>query len=240
VSSDDASATDVLYLVPVLPLTDLTDGLPLATARLHGRPLFTHAVHTLHEAGGVDVLVTAPLHGGAAVREELDDDPRATVVQDGETLGQALLSVLSLRASGESDEPLLVVHDPRCPLVPAAFVREVVARAGARDDGVVVGTRPMTDTVKSVMDGVVQRTVDRERLVVLASPLVMRLAVLRRLAEQPQLAECADLDDVVSFARAAGVGVEWAPAPGLAWRVDDAAGVSVLESLTDGGNRPRQ
>jgi 2-C-methyl-D-erythritol 4-phosphate cytidylyltransferase len=240
VSRAVASATDVLYLVPVLPLTDLTDGLPLATARLHGRPLFTHAVHTLHEAGGVDVLVTAPLHGGAAVREELDDDPRATVVQDGETLGQALLSALSLRASGESDEPLLVVHDPRCPLVPAAFVREVVARAGARDDGVVVGTRPMTDTVKSVMDGVVQRTVDRERLVVLASPLVMRLAVLRRLAEQPQLAECADLDDVVSFARAAGVVVGWAPAPGLAWRVDDAAGVSVLESLTDGGNRPRQ
>lgn len=240
---------DVRYLVPVLPLVDLTDGLPLATAPLHGSPLFVHAVRALVEAGGDGVVVSAPPAGAAAVRELLEADRVAgrhrggpagvEVVEGGETLGQALLQVLE-RCTARNDRPqLLVVHDPRCPLVPQSFLRDAVTQAADRLDAVLAATRPMTDTVKTVVDGVVLTTVDRDLLVVLTSPVVLPVAVLRELAGRPELAGCADVDDVVNLARVAGVPVQWMPAPGLAWRVDDVSSISVLESVTDGGRRPR-
>jgi 2-C-methyl-D-erythritol 4-phosphate cytidylyltransferase len=229
---------DVRYVVPVLPLVDPTDGLPLATVRLRDEPLFVHAVRAL-QAGGRGVLVTAPTGGAVAVREALADDPLVRVLDGGDTLGQALRRVLEHCAADPEAPRLLLVHDPRCPLVPAAFVRDVVAQSLERPHEVLAATRPMTDTVKSVVDGVVRRTVDRDRLVVLASPLALPVSVLERLARGPGLDACTDVEDLVASVREAGVRVQWVPAPSLAWRVDDVASVSVLESVTDAGRRPR-
>jgi 2-C-methyl-D-erythritol 4-phosphate cytidylyltransferase len=229
----------VRYVVPVLPLVDPTDGLPLATVRLRDLPLFVHAVRALEQVAGDGVLVTAPTAGAGAVREALADDAHAAVLDGGDTLGQALMRVLEHCAADGEAPRLLVVHDPRCPLVPAAFVRDVVAQALERPRVVLAATRPMTDTVKSVVDGVVRVTVDRDRLVVLASPLALPVTVLELLARGPALAACTDVEDLVSSVREAGVSVQWVPAPSLAWRVDDVASVSVLESVTDAGRRPR-
>ena len=67
-------------------------------------------------------------------------------------------------ASPRPGEPF-VLHDPLCPMTPPAFIAACVARAVERDR-VVVGVRPVTDTVKRVADGVVGETVDRAGLVV--------------------------------------------------------------------------
>lgn len=230
-------AAIVRYVVPVLPYKDEDAGNPLATTHLHGRPLFAHAVSTVHEAGGRDVLVTAPGGAGSAVGAVLDGTG-ARVVEGGGSLGACLQRVLA-DVSLEGRPQLLVVHDPRCPLVPAAFLREVVDRATAQPHGVTVATRPMTDTVKSVVNGVVRATVDRDRLVVVTSPLVVPVDVLVPLMDDPALRACADVEDLVLLARSAGAAVHWVPAPSLAWRVDDVSSVSVLESVTDGGRRPR-
>ncbi|HET8616667.1 MAG TPA: 2-C-methyl-D-erythritol 4-phosphate cytidylyltransferase [Actinomycetales bacterium] len=230
-------AATVRYVVPVLPYEDEAAGSPLATTHLHGRPLFAHAVSTVHEAAGRDVLVTAPVGAGSAVSAALGDTG-ARVVEGGGSLGACLQRVLA-DVSSEGRPQLLVVHDPRCPLVPAAFLREVVDRATARPYDVTVATRPMTDTVKSVVDGVVRATVDRDRLVVLTSPLVVPVDVLAPLSDEPALRACVDVEDLVLLARSAGAAVHWVPAPSLAWRVDDVSSVSVLESVTDGGRRPR-
>jgi hypothetical protein len=81
-----------------------------------------------------------------------------------------------------------VLHDPLCPLLPAGFIAECVVRAQT-DGVVVVGVRPVTDTVKTIHDGsggaVVGATVDRDELVAVASPVVVPPAVVADLPGVP-------------------------------------------------------
>jgi 2-C-methyl-D-erythritol 4-phosphate cytidylyltransferase len=121
----------------------------------------------------------------------------------------------------------LVVHDPLCPGAPVEFLRAAVAEA-ARSGAVVVGVRPVTDTVKELADGVVGGTVDRSALVAVASPLVLPAAVCAALDAWP------DLDDVPAL-------VEWLrgrfpvsflEAPAEARRIADESDLRVLEAAT--------
>src|SRR6478672_9294779 len=51
-----------------------------------------------------------------------------------------------------AESRMLVIHDPLCPLTPSGFVEETVAEAEATG-AVVVGVRPVTDTVKEFAAG---------------------------------------------------------------------------------------
>src|SRR4051794_14234247 len=79
----------------------------------------------------------------------------------------------------ESGRPL-VLHDPLCPLTPVDFIAAAVERAD-ESDAVVVGYRPVTDTVKHATGGVLGETVDRNDLRAVTSPIVLPAAVLARL-----------------------------------------------------------
>jgi 2-C-methyl-D-erythritol 4-phosphate cytidylyltransferase len=83
----------------------------------------------------------------------------------------------------ESGEPL-VLHDSLCPMTPASFLSECVGLSAERA-AVVVGVRPVTDTVKQVEDGYVGATVDRESLVVVTSPIVLPAEVVAALDRLP-------------------------------------------------------
>lgn len=123
-----------------------------------------------------------------------------------------------------------VVHDPLCPMTPPAFLAACVARA-VELDRVVVGVRPVTDTVKLVADGVVGETVDRSGLLGVASPVVLPASVVAGLAGLSG-AELSDL--AVLVARLARSGeVEEVLAPPEARRVASVADLRVLEALTD-------
>ena len=82
-------------------------------------------------------------------------------------------------------EPV-VLHDPLCPMTPADFIAACVLRA-ATEDVVVVAVRPVTDTVKTVADGVVGETVDRDDLRALASPVVLPASVVAALPGLPSI-----------------------------------------------------
>lgn len=231
-----AGMTMLSAVVPVLLMSGQTGGLPVASVRLHGRPLFVHAARTLSEVAGPGTVVSAPPGGRHTVLAALAADglEALPVFEGGDTLGEVLTRVL---ASGGRRAPRraasVLVHDPRCPLVPASYLRDVMAAAETDRGAVLMATRPMTDTVKSVIDGVVQATVDRDLLRVLTSPLVLPAALLHDLVEAGGLQQCGDVDDLVDLARAAGARVRWVPAPSMASRVSDAAAVSVLECLTE-------
>lgn len=121
----------------------------------------------------------------------------------------------------------LVLHDALCPMAPPAFLAACLERA--RETGrVVVGTRPVTDTVKVVADGVVGATLDRDDLLAIASPLVLPAAVLAELAQRPS----ADLARAVGDLAVAGHQVETVAAPPEARRVASDEGVRLLEALT--------
>ena len=76
----------------------------------------------------------------------------------------------------DAGRPLLL-HDPLCPLTPADFLAEAVARSLA-EDRVVVGFRPVTDTVKRRDGELLGETVDRTALRSIASPVVVPSRVL--------------------------------------------------------------
>ena len=121
----------------------------------------------------------------------------------------------------------LVVHDPLCPGTPVHFLRTAVAESAA-SGAVLVGVRPVTDTVKHLDGGVVGETVDRAALVAVASPVVLPAAVVAGLDDWP------DLDDVPAFVdRLRGAyPVTFLEAPAEARRVADESDVRLLEAAT--------
>jgi 2-C-methyl-D-erythritol 4-phosphate cytidylyltransferase len=124
----------------------------------------------------------------------------------------------------------LVLHDSLCPMTPPAFIAECVQRA--RDTGrPVVGVRPVTDTVKVVADGLVGGTLDRERLLAVASPLVVPAAVVARLPRRPD----SDLLLALGELASAGHPAETVEAPPEGRRVTSPDDVRVLDALTTRG-----
>lgn len=120
----------------------------------------------------------------------------------------------------------LVLHDPLCPLTPVDFLVEAIDRA--EDSGaVVVGYRPVTDTVKHARDGVLGETVDRAGLRAVATPVVVPAAVLAGLGS----VDASDLPALVATL-AALARIEWVEAPPLARRVRDVADLADLEALS--------
>lgn len=124
--------------------------------------------------------------------------------------------------SGEA----FVLHDTLCPMTPAAFIAGSVARA-VETGRVVVGVRGVTDTVKSVADGAVGETVDREGLRVVLSPIVLPAAVVAALDGLPTT-DFAMLVEWLSDAHP----VELVDAPPEARRVATEEDVRLLEALT--------
>lgn len=125
----------------------------------------------------------------------------------------------------------LVVHDPLCPLTPVDFLVDAVDLARSTR-AVVVGVRPVTDTVKEYdarPDGVVRlgATVDRDGLVALASPVVLPAAVVAALDDLPT-------DDLLGLVvdLSARFPVRHLEAPALARRVTDVDDLQVLAALS--------
>ncbi len=142
----------------------------------------------------------------------------------GVDIADASVPWAGLVESGED----LVLHDSLCPMTPPAFIASCLELA--RETGhVVVGVRPVTDTIKAVTAGFVGETVDRESLLALASPVVIPAPVAARLGTRP----VDDLARAVGALAAAGHRVETVQAPPEARRVSSPDDVRLLEALTD-------
>lgn len=146
-------------------------------------------------------------------------------------LGEAgvtpLDSGITWDAVRRADEPV-VLHDSLCPMTPADFIASCVRRALA-DDVVVVATRPVTDTIKQVADGLVGATVDRSGLASVVSPVVLPPSVVAGLQDLPG-------SDLVALAAslATSYKVVLVEAPASARRVTSTDEVALLEALTAG------
>lgn len=137
--------------------------------------------------------------------------------------GVELLDAGATWARVQALDRRLVLHDPLCPLTPVAFLRAAAAASGQ----VVVGVRPVTDTIKLVRDGVVGGTVVRDALWTVTSPVVLSAPVVKALSEWP------DLD---SFAALVSALRERFPvcfllAPSIGRRVEDESAVRLLEAV---------
>ena len=125
----------------------------------------------------------------------------------------------------DAGEPF-VVHDTLCPMTPASFIASCLATA-VSSDTVVVAFRPVTDTVKQVVDGFVGATVDRSTLRQVASPIVLPASVVLALESPPTW----DFTALVA-ALEERFPITWVEAPASARRVASLDDVRLLEALT--------
>jgi 2-C-methyl-D-erythritol 4-phosphate cytidylyltransferase len=133
---------------------------------------------------------------------------------------------VSFAAVQEADRPL-VVHDPLCPLTPSGFLAEAVEES-ERTGAVVVGVRPVTDTVKEYDGATLGATLDRDDLVCVTSPVVLPAAVVAAL-------EGLDTDDLAALVAdlSGRFPVRHLPAPPLGRRIVDEGDLQVLGALSE-------
>ncbi len=143
--------------------------------------------------------------------------------ESGVELVDATVTWAGLVDSGED----LVLHDALCPMTPPAFLTACLEQARGSGD-VVVGVRPVTDTVKVVADGRTGGTVDRDDLLAVTSPLVLPAHVMAQLDRRP----VTDLAQAVADLAAAGHRVVPLPAPSEGRRVASVEDVRVLDART--------
>ena len=194
----------------------------LPFVRLHGEPLYLHALRALAAVsdGPVDLV--------------LDADQRARVPAARPVRSVRLLTVEDWWSRLPATPGDLLVHDPGCPLAPPSFLADV-RRRGGRPGVSLVAFRPVTDTVKTVVADRIAGTIDRERLAAVASPILVAADVLAgsRAGPPPPVADFARL---TGWLRARGQ-VELVKAPSLGRRVENAAAVTLLECVDDVNRR---
>lgn len=138
-----------------------------------------------------------------------------------------------VRSSGR----MLVLHDPLCPLTPVEFLARAVEEAEA-SGAVVVGTRPVTDTIKAydaAADGTIRlgATVDRDTLISVTSPVVLPATVVEALEEL----DLRDLPRLVAEL-AQRYPVRRIEAPPLGRRVLGEDDLAVLAALSESAGKP--
>ncbi len=210
---------------PPHPLLVLAGRARLAHHPLHGEPLYAHALRALTDAVGPGTVVTD--HGEVPrVTREVARWQRDTRVVEGDEWWDA---VRDDRDRG------LIAHDVLCPLVGADFIRSVVDRSRVRPHVSFVGVQAVTDTLKTVIDGTIRGTIDRERVATVTSPVLIAAEVLQSLDGPPPVA---DFAEVVTWLRERGE-VELVKAPSLGRRLEGERGIHLLESLDEVGHRVR-
>lgn len=209
-------------LVGVVPLEG-RGSLPMAM--LHGESLFLHSVRALLDIPGLlDVVVTAETAQLAAADRALGGMwERACVVRAGDWWADPMVSFGSAG---------VVLLDPLCPLVPADFVALVLERAG--QDRCMAGYRPVTDTVKSVVDEQIVGTIDRGLLAIITSPVVIPARLAKHGAPPAR-----DFAAVAAWLRQHDE-LELVKAPSMARRLGDESAVQVLECVDELAHRVRE
>jgi 2-C-methyl-D-erythritol 4-phosphate cytidylyltransferase len=204
-------------------------GLPYAS--LHKAPLYLHALRSLAASGVHDLVVAVDeADHDRVVREVRHAGVRADV-----RAGSAWWDHLRSRDASAG----LLVHDPLCPLTSAEFLRSVRTGAAARPDVSVLAYRPVTDTVKTVVDSRIKGTIDREGLAALVSPAVVAAGVLAEAVAADDRPPVDDFARLAAWLRDRGE-VELVRAPSLARRVDDASSVNLLECVDELARRTRR
>jgi 2-C-methyl-D-erythritol 4-phosphate cytidylyltransferase len=137
------------------------------------------------------------------------------------------ISWSDVRAHGSA----VVIHDPLCPGTPTAFLAESLAAAVERDV-VVVGVRPVTDTVKTIERQRVGDTVDRSALQAVTSPVVLPASVVAALPTAPAAdIDLADLVTALVDALGDAHEVVFLEAPPEGRRVSDESDLRLVEAL---------
>jgi 2-C-methyl-D-erythritol 4-phosphate cytidylyltransferase len=192
-------------------------------------PLYLHALRALADASSADVGLVVGADDQSRVRDE--------VARAG--LPAHVFTAATWWAWLRREPPgSLLVHDPLCPLASAEFLTSVRRGSAVHPQVSRVAFRPVTDTVKTVVEGRIQGTIDREGLAALISPCLIAPTVLAAAVAADDEPPLNDFAELVGWLRQRGQ-VELVRGPSLARRVDDASAVNLLECVDEIARRVR-
>ncbi len=178
-SSTEGPAGRVAAVIPAAGAgVRMGGGTPKQFMEIDGRPLLALTLEAFELCSAVDaVFLVVPAREVDSCRcsivEHFGFRKVSRVVAGGETRMDSVRR--GLTAAGDGFE-LVVVHDGARPLVTASLIERVVE--AARASGAAVAGIPARDTVKEVVDKVVTRTYDREKVWLAQTPQAFRCSVL--------------------------------------------------------------
>lgn len=150
------------------------------------------SIDALRAVAEIDAIVVALPPGWVA--------PQGTIgVPGGEHRSQSVRAALSA-AGGDP----VVVHDAARPLLTAQLVSAALDELVLHGCDAVIAAAPVTDTIKQVAGGVVERTLIRSSLWAVQTPQVFRRAALERALSAPHDVLAAATDDAWLVERAGG------------------------------------
>ena len=153
---------------------------PKAFAALGGRPLLAESLDRLDRCELVDAIVVAAPpdweEPSILLAEELAASKVVACVTGGATRAESVRAAL---AEVPEEALVVLVHDAARPLVDVAVIERLLVPLSEGFDGA-VPVLAVSDTLKSVRDGAIVETVNREGLVAAQTPQAFLAEPLRR------------------------------------------------------------
>jgi len=145
------------------------------------------------------IVVAAPAAHLARAREvarALRGGSTIEVVEGGATRQESVWRALQ---AAPGDAPLVLVHDAVRPFISRALIDQI--RAAAAAHGAVLCALPIVETVKRVVEGVVESTLDRSTLWAVQTPQGFRAPLLREAHEKARRDGIVGTDDAMLVER---------------------------------------
>jgi 2-C-methyl-D-erythritol 4-phosphate cytidylyltransferase len=146
---------------------------------LAGKPIIIHTVQAFEQSDLIsEIVVVLPAEDEAGLRDLVTSyglRKVTQVVSGGRTRAESVLH--GFREIQSAD--IVTVHDGVRPLVSGDEIRRTVE--AAREHGAAILVAPVTDTIKQVAGGMVERTVPRNQLRRALTPQCFRYSLLDRI-----------------------------------------------------------
>ena len=152
-------------------------------ADVGGIPVLVRCVEAFQSAPSVSEIVVVTREElvleAARLCQEFQLTKVAKVIRGGESRTQSVrLGTLEVNR----DASLIAIHDGARPFVTVQVIEDAVAQAGK--NGAAAPAVPVKDTIKTVEDGLVERTLDRARLYAVQTPQVFDASLIRAALQQ--------------------------------------------------------
>ena len=162
-------------------------------ADVGGRPVLVRCLEAFQQAPSVSEIVVVTreelIPEAARMCQEFGLTKVTKLIRGGENRTQsARLGTLE----ADRDAPLIAIHDGARPFVTTQVIEDAVAQAGK--SGAAAPAVPVKDTIKEARDGLVERTLDRDRLYAVQTPQVFEASLIRA-ALQKALEDGVELTD---------------------------------------------
>lgn len=207
---------------------------PKQFLQLHGKPVLLHSIEAIHQARpAARLVVVAPAEHLEATRRLAESLFDALVVGGATRHASTLAALEALPLATLPEADLVLIHDAARPILEAAELDELEAAVARSRDGIASLVAPLTETVveAAVVSGPMLRPLDRTRLFAVKTPQAARAAALRTMLQRAPEGEYTDL---LTWAAAAGLGAELAPAGQRNLKLTSLHDLAVLERLLSG------